>query len=159
MAHELNTTDGKVSFASTQKAWHGLGQIVDKAMTAEQAIELGGLNYEVVKTPLTTKVKGEQRLKVNEHFATVRTDTKQVLGVVGSRYQIVQNSDAFVFFDSIVGQGQAIFETAGALGQGERILLPPKCQPISALQIWMTLRRSMSFLPIAMTGAAQSLQR
>lgn len=125
MAHNLNKENGKVSFASTQPAWHGLGTIVKEAMTSKQAIELGGLGYEVVKTPLTTKV-GETEVLIPEHFATVRTDNNVPLGVVGSRYQIVQNADSFVFFDSIVGAGQAIFETAGALGKGERIFVTAK---------------------------------
>ena len=45
MAHELENVNGKTSFASTQVAWHGLGQIVKEAMTTKQAIELGGLGY------------------------------------------------------------------------------------------------------------------
>lgn len=106
-------------------AWHGLGQVVKEALTAEQAIELGGLNYEVVKSPLMTEMGG-QKIIVPDSFATLRTDTNQALGVVGNRYEIVQNKDAFTFFDAIVGQGQAIFETAGALGKGERIFITAK---------------------------------
>ena len=53
MAHNLNETNGKVAFAARgEKAWHGLGQYVSEAMTSEQAIELGGLNYTVEKRPL-----------------------------------------------------------------------------------------------------------
>lgn len=126
MAHNLNETNGKVSFASTEKAWHGLGQIVEKAMTTKEAIELGGLGYEVIKNPLLAKVEGVGEIIVPEHFATIRKDTNEVLGVVGNRYTVVQNADAFVFFDTIVGQGQAIFETAGALGKGERVFVTAK---------------------------------
>ena len=58
MAHNLNETNGKVSFASTEKAWHGLGQIVNGAMTSKEAIELGGLNYEVVKEKIYAELGG-----------------------------------------------------------------------------------------------------
>lgn len=126
MAHNLNETNGKVSFASTEKAWHGLGQIVEKAMTSKEAIELGGLDYEVDKKQIYADVDGIGKIAIPENFATIRKDTNTPLGVVGSRYQIVQNADAFVFFDAIVGQGQAIFETAGALGKGERIFVTAK---------------------------------
>jgi phage/plasmid-like protein (TIGR03299 family) len=126
MAHELETVNGKTSFASTQVAWHGLGQIVKEAMTTKQAIELGGLGYEVVKKPIFTEMDGVGRVEIPEQFATVRKDNNAPLGVVGSRYTIVQNADAFTFFDAIVGQGQAIFETSGVLGRGERIFVTAK---------------------------------
>jgi phage/plasmid-like protein (TIGR03299 family) len=126
MAHNLNETNGKISFASTQRAWHGLGQIVDSAMTSKQAIELAGLDYQVIKTPMLAKVRGAGKVVVPDHFATVRKDTNEVLGVVGRRYEIIQNQDAFVFFDAIVGQGQAIFETAGALGNGNKTFITAK---------------------------------
>ena len=126
MAHNLENRNGKTSFASTQVAWHGLGQIVKEAMTSKQAIELAGLGYEVIKVPMNAEVAGVGQFPVPDKFATVRTDNNEVLGVVGTKYTIVQNKDAFLFFDSIVGQGQAIFETAGVLGRGERIFVSAK---------------------------------
>jgi phage/plasmid-like protein (TIGR03299 family) len=57
----------------------------------------------------------------------MRTDTNAVFGVVGKDYQIVQNADAFAFFDAIVGGGDGIlYETAGAIGNGERIFITAK---------------------------------
>ena len=49
MAHNLEIRNGVASFASTQTAWHGLGQIVGGAMTAQEAIRLAHLDYEVVR--------------------------------------------------------------------------------------------------------------
>ena len=125
MAHNLNENNGKVSFASTQPAWHGLGTIVKEAMTSKEAIELGGLGYEVVKEKIYADIAGK-KIEIPDQYATIRKDNNVPLGVVGSRYEIVQNADSFVFFDAIVGQGQAIFETAGALGKGERIFVTAK---------------------------------
>jgi phage/plasmid-like protein (TIGR03299 family) len=127
MAHKLNETNGKISFAARgEKAWHGLGQYVSEAMTSEQAIELGGLDYTVEKRPLYAPGWAGTMVEVDGHYGNVRTDTNEVLGVVKGRYQIVQNKDAFGFFDSIIDQGEAIFETAGALGKGERIFVTAK---------------------------------
>lgn len=155
MAHKLNfdKRSGTWSFASnSEKAWHGLGQIVDKAMTAEEAIKNANLDYEVAKAPLYAGI--EKITEINElpkeieeteqetetspvekqydyepyddKIATYRTDTKEVLGIVGGRYEIVQNREAFGFFDSIIDSKEAIFETAGALGKGERIFVTAK---------------------------------
>ena len=129
MAHNLATDKktGKVAFASgnNQVAWHKLGQVVEGMMTAEQAIELAQLGYDVVKEPLYVQMEGSNILVPN-HFATLRNDTKEAFGVVGNNYTIVQNRDAFGFFDSIDGEGAAIYETAGALGIGQKIFITAK---------------------------------
>lgn len=131
MAHNINFNEqtGKNSFFSTkQPAWHGLGQIVQDYPTSGQAIIAAGLDYEVAKAPLFAK--GADPLisfAVPDQFATMRTDNNAVFGVVGKDYQIVQNTDAFAFFDAIVGGGDGIlYETAGALGNGERIFITAK---------------------------------
>jgi phage/plasmid-like protein (TIGR03299 family) len=46
-----------------------------------------------------------------------------VLGVVGKDYEVIQNVDAFSFFDAMVGGEGIRYETAGALGKGERIFI------------------------------------
>jgi phage/plasmid-like protein (TIGR03299 family) len=124
MAHNLNSNNGKVSFVKVgEKAWHGLGTYVNEAMTAAQAIEMGGLNYEVVKQPMY--VQNPLR-KVPDYFATVRKDTNDILGVVSHKYEVLQNIEAFDFFDSIVDRGEAMYHTAGVLGKGERIFITAK---------------------------------
>ncbi|TKK64856.1 DUF945 domain-containing protein [Ilyomonas limi] len=131
MAHNIhfNEQTGKHSFFSVnEKPWHGLGQIVNEYPTSKQALEYAGLNFIVEKRPLFTlnKTNDTTDLKVPEYLATVRTDTQAVLGVVGRQYEVVQNKDAFQFFDAIV-QGEGIlYETAGALGKGERIFITAK---------------------------------
>lgn len=127
MAHKLNKHNGKWSFAShAEVAWHGLGQVVDNVMTAEEAIKLANLDYEVAQTPILYKDATSKINEIDGQFATFRTDNGDWLGLVKSRYEIVQNRDAFGFFDSIIDSGEAIYETAGALGKGERIFLTAK---------------------------------
>lgn len=137
MAHDINrnTITGKDSFFSTrEKAWHGLGQIVQQYPTSAEAIQFAGLNYSVEKRRLFTYDNSEAEIdtgyasaSVPNFYATIRTDTQQVLGVVGNDYTVVQNTDAFTFFDAIVSGGDGIlYETAGALGNGERIFITAK---------------------------------
>lgn len=135
MAHNINRNakTGQDAFFSVKvKAWHKLGKIVQDYPTSEEAIMYAGLNYEVEKRPLysygklTDGTNGEL-LKINTHFATVRQDTEQYLGIVGSKYEVVQNRTAFTFFDALVNDGTGIkYETAGALGNGERIFITAK---------------------------------
>lgn len=46
--------------------------------------------------------------------------------MVGKDYEVVQNIDAFSFFDAIVGDDGIQYETACALGKGERIFITAK---------------------------------
>ncbi|MBL0182498.1 MAG: DUF945 domain-containing protein [Chitinophagaceae bacterium] len=137
MAHNINFNEqtGKHSFFSVnEKPWHNLGQIVTDYPNSKEALIFAGLDYEVIKRKIYTHDgdigKGLDFLirdiEIPNHQATIRTDTNQVLGVVGKDYEIVQNVDAFTFFDSIVGGDGIQYETAGALGNGERIFITAK---------------------------------
>lgn len=143
MAHNINYNDqtGKYSFYSVkEKAWHGLGQIADKYETSSEVLNNAGLNFIVEKRPLFTydtenfcNSRKENcddiiipEITVPNYYANVRTDTEQVLGVTGSDYRIVQNREAFEFFDAIAGKDGVFYETAGALGKGERIFITAK---------------------------------
>ena len=123
MAHNINFNNGKHSFFTVkQKAWHGLGQVVEDCPTSEQAIKLAGLDYSVEKRPIFL----QGGVEIPNRFATVRTDNDTPFGIVGNRYEVLQNTEAFEFFDAIVGKGEAIYETAGALGDGEIIFITAK---------------------------------
>src|SRR6478672_3965183 len=101
MSHQLNYNDatGKHSFFSVQeKAWHGLGTIVDAYPNSREALQFAGLDYTVEKRPLFTydnenhsanEATGIKipELSVPDYFATVRTDNEAVLGVVGKDYE------------------------------------------------------------------------
>ncbi len=106
--------------------WHNLGIALDSPATAKEAMEGAGLNFTVVKKPLKEVLKMNYSGDVAGRWVTMRTDTGDILGIVGDRYEPVQNRDAFGFFDHLVGDGEAMYETAGAIGRGERIWILAK---------------------------------
>jgi len=98
-------------------------------------LSFAGLDYSVEKRRLFTfdneNIFGNAdtqhaKNEVPGYCATVRTDNDTVLGVVGKDYEVVQNADAFSFFDAIIGGDGIQYETAGALGRGERIFITAK---------------------------------
>jgi len=131
MAHNINFNEqtGQHSFFSVkEKAWHNLGQIVSDYPSSAEAIKFAGLDFEVIKAPnLHSFPDGTTKVSTNSFF-TYRSDNYEVLGdKLGNEYEVVQNREAFSFFDSIVdGKEGILYETAGALGKGERIFITAK---------------------------------
>ena len=102
-------------FYTRTKPWHGLGTMVEKAPTSEAALELDGLDWQVVQKKLVT----DGGIEVPGFKANLRETDNQVLGVVSDRYKVVQNADAFSFTDALLGEG-VTYETAGSLQNGPR---------------------------------------
>lgn len=101
--------------------WHGLGVCVEDALSSSEAIEQSGLNWNVIQRPIMTSNYNP----IPGYKANIRDIDKKVLGVVTDRYKVVQNSEAFAFTDSLLGEGVR-YETAGALQEGRKIWLLAK---------------------------------
>jgi phage/plasmid-like protein (TIGR03299 family) len=123
VAHELATVNGRTALMYVGEVpWHGLGQRLDAPATAREAIAAADLDYEVELADLATA----SGIPVPGKKAVVRTDTNDVLGVVGDRYCPIPNRDCFGFLDAIVADGDLRYHTAGALRKGERIWMLAK---------------------------------
>jgi phage/plasmid-like protein (TIGR03299 family) len=108
--------------------WHGLGRIIDEAPTSHDALVAAGLDWKVTKTPMMADVGGTA-IAVPDYFANVRSSDNAVLGVVGSKYKIVQNEDAFAFTDALLHNEfgtEVHYETAGSLQGGKRVWMLAK---------------------------------
>ena len=106
MAHDLETQNGKTSFASFREpAWHGLGTVFTEEKTTAEMLEAANLNgwnvrLEDMSIPshLTSDKQYQYVVRTNP---TDNTQT-DVLGVVGERYHVLQNEDLFSFGDNIL---------------------------------------------------------
>lgn len=109
-------------FSVREVPWHGLGTIIEEAPTSKDAIELAGLNWEVLSNPIfDNRGKEIQGFKAN-----TRSSDNSVLGIVSNKYQIVQNSEAFEFTDNLIATGDVRYETAGSLRDGKQVWLLAK---------------------------------
>lgn len=97
--------------------WHGLGTSCDHAMSSQEALELAGLNWTVKSTSVYAN-----GVVLPGYKANIRETDGTFLGMVGERYQIIQNKEAFEFTDALIGEG-CTYETAGSLDGGKRIFL------------------------------------
>lgn len=124
--------NGEAAFASAREvAWHRLGTVTEDAMTAEEAAKTALLSgWDVRLMPVQVSHEGLGNIRVPGRMATVRThpitELPDPLGVVGDRYQVIQNEDAFAVLDGIVDEGGAHFETAGSLAGGRKVFMSMK---------------------------------
>jgi len=121
MAHDLETQNGVVSFASFREpAWHNLGTVFDtEKNTSEMLVAANLNNWNVRLSELT--IPSEMTSDKNYQYVvrTNPTDKSQtdVLGIVGERYVPLQNEDLFAFGDNIL-DGGGRWETAGSISGG-----------------------------------------
>lgn len=104
-----------------EKPWHGLGTEVPEAPTSADALRFAGLDWTVRQEPVYNSRGGI----ISGYKSNVRDTDGNVLGIVGDRYKVVQNTDAFNFTDDLIG-GDVRYETAGSLREGRQIWLLAK---------------------------------
>jgi phage/plasmid-like protein (TIGR03299 family) len=118
--------------------WHEQGVPVPSDISAAEIIRAAGLDWTVAKRPARGyppikkrgKPDGYARYEIIRCPREGTKDPEVMLGMVTGRYEPLQNVDAFKFFDPIVNEKTATFETAGALGAGERIWVLAKMPEI-----------------------------
>ncbi|MDO5504417.1 MAG: DUF932 domain-containing protein [Actinomycetia bacterium] len=133
MTHHIETHGNRAAaIFARQDAWHRLGTTVaGEAFTAEEAMRLGHLGgWDVRTVPLTaTEVteEGVSSIEVPDTFATVRTSPwtgqAEALGVVGNRYQPIQNEEHAEILNRLVDESGAIFDTAGSVRGGRQVFI------------------------------------
>lgn len=84
-----------------EATWNKVGTDIREANSVKEALQISGLDYEVVKAPIY--LSNGHRIK--DQFATKKKGTDEVFGIVGKDYTIVQNEEAFSFVDGIISEG------------------------------------------------------
>jgi phage/plasmid-like protein (TIGR03299 family) len=60
---------------------------------------------------------------LDDQYVTVRQDTGTGLGVVGARYEVMQNRTVFEFLQDLVDNYDVVWESAGALRGGRKVFV------------------------------------
>lgn len=123
MSHEIETM-----FSVREKPWHyeqtqEVTKIIQEAPTSAEALELAGLDWNVVRKPIFDETAKE----IPGYFMNIRETDNKILGVISDRYALIQNKDAFDFTDALVGEGLK-YETAGSLRGGKQVWLLGKLE-------------------------------
>jgi len=126
-----------------QRPWHKLGVQFEEEFTSAEAIAAARLDYLVTKEQLyrLRPDLGRGIVEPTDACATINGHTQDVLGIVGDGYEVLQNQEAFDFFDILLKESGGKFQTAGAIGKGEKV--------------WMLAKLPEIFYPIAGDGVEQ----
>ena len=113
-----------------KSAWVRGGTAVE-ANSAASAATQAGLNWsvrtgalEAVSTPLIIDQYGvtpATYLDVPKKQAIIREDNNSVIGIVGTKYKVVQNMEVFNALDTLVDSGDARYAAAGEFNGGANI--------------------------------------
>lgn len=147
MAHELEIKeDGTASMFSAggKTPWHGLGIVIEEeAVKTQKALELAGLDWEVLLQPLAQEVGTDDETgdkvydPIGGFYSVQRSTDLRSLGVVKSRYVPLNNRDAFAFGDDLLDHSDAHWVAAGALRGGSQVWMLaklPECTYIAGME-------------------------
>lgn len=123
----------------------GIGKDVSDCKNATEVMKKAGLDYVVKKCDLVCKMPfningnndinevagdfvydGDIYKDCPNAYGTYRTDNSAPLGLVKCNYEVIQNRDAFNFFDDAIGEGKAQWDRAGYFGFGHKIFVSAK---------------------------------
>ncbi len=109
------------------KAWiENPGEVGD-FKDSQSILKAAGLDFEVKKYYNTRAIPDGPTTLSPDKFFTYRSDNNTVLGEgIGTRYTIVQNKDAFHFFDTLIKGTEVFYETAGSINNGSEIFITAK---------------------------------
>ncbi len=115
---------GVDTMALAEQAWHGYGTVVGRNMTYNEALTVAGLNWTARMAPLTAITATGVR-EVDTHRATYRSDSGDLLGVVGADYQPHQPAEllelARLTLDAAADDGHV--EVVGSLRGGRTVFI------------------------------------
>lgn len=135
MSHDLDSGNGKVSMASRRMIpWHGLGDVFTEDKTTKEMMEAAYLHDWKVRgiamseflkdTNIGVSIDKQVIIRDNPFYDEDIDDNDvskyDMLGVVGERYNIVQNEELFEFGDALLSY-DGRWETAGAIRRGTHV--------------------------------------
>lgn len=108
-----------INYAERRPVWSGLGTDISRCSNISEALFVSGLDFTVRQENIQTSEACPIPL---DGFQANIKDDGTPLGIVSTKYKVVQNADAFAFLDSLVKEGMK-FERAGGLQNGRKVFV------------------------------------
>ena len=117
MAHEF--TSGIM--LNGEKAWHGLGTVMDGTLPAREAFIRANALYNVQKVPLYTGNPEDPSTlqQVQQRVGVQRADNGEILGTVSPNYELIQNETLCRFAEAL--RDDCVMDTVVVLKKGAKV--------------------------------------
>jgi phage/plasmid-like protein (TIGR03299 family) len=119
MSHQLQS----LAYAGTAP-WHDLGNPLPARQPIDIWTKSAGMDWSICETPVRymTETSGAlgSIMNFDDQKVLYRSDTKEPLSVVGSRYQVVQPREVLEFYRDLTEVSGFELETAGVLKAGKK---------------------------------------
>lgn len=126
--HAIDTSNQRANIVYVGATpWHKLGTKFTGDENLEEWRTAAGMQWQAEAEPLYYRARGATGNRVlveaKSHKALIRSDTQNVLGIVGRDYKVVQPEKVLEFFRDIAFASDRRFamETAGCLFDGRRV--------------------------------------
>ncbi len=112
-------------FSNNEGAWHNGGNVVvEKIYSTKEALQKGEIDWTVSKRPLKYVGDNGEAVDMPNFFAVVRDTDGSVLNpCVSNTYDVLQNSEAFEFFDPFVHERDCFITAAISLNGGKKVCM------------------------------------
>lgn len=108
-----------INYAARKPVWSGLGTDISSCGSISEALFVSGLDFTVRQENIQTSE--DCPIPLDGFRANIKDDGTP-LGIVSTKYKVVQNADAFAFLDSLAEEGMK-FERAGGLQNGRKVFV------------------------------------
>lgn len=121
MSHEITirkNSKAEMAYAG-ETPWHGLGQELRKGASIEEWIAAAGMDWDIGRSRVRYGEGPNQRI-IDDSHVLFRSDNKEPLGIVSSKFKVVQPREVLEFFRDLTADAGFSLETAGTLFGGRR---------------------------------------
>jgi phage/plasmid-like protein (TIGR03299 family) len=105
--------------------WHGLGNQLSPKQPLEIWLQEAGMNWQIQESPVRFMADSVGHLGAIHSFpeqkVLYRSDSKEALSVVSTRYQVVQPREVLEFYRDLTERSGYELETAGVLKGGRKL--------------------------------------
>lgn len=97
---------------------------VSSATTVDEALSMGGLDWNVVQEPVYQKMPGDRKYRpAPNRVFNVRETDREILGLVTPSYNVQQNRDQLAFLQELIGDELALPDRVGELENGKLVYM------------------------------------